>query len=270
MSTKNLRPCSLILAAVMLCTGAICFADTVRLKNGSVIKGKVVTYNQMEFTIVLDLGASSRRSTSRMVIAAEDIESIEFDAAGSGGQAYNSMSTIGPSGPELSGRRGESQPPARNDEAPALDRETGREPSGGASHSTDTSQILTTSGTEPLVIAEKNISVASAADWTSTEIRVKRGQRISITASGEVDLGSNQRSNPDGISLNDSRKLIPARPTGALIAVVGDDNDDFVYVGRASEFTATHNGILFLSVNEGNLKDNSGSFLARVKVMGAK
>jgi hypothetical protein len=70
--------------------------------------------------------------------------------------------------------------------------------------------------------------------------------------------------------LADSGKLMTSRPTGALIAVVGDDNDDFVFIGRASEFVATHNGILFLSVNERNLKDNNGSFLARVKVMSGK
>ena len=75
---------------------------------------------------------------------------------------------------------------------------------------------------------------------------------------------------PGGISLSDSKKLMGSRLTGALIAVVGDDNDDFIFIGRASEFTANHNGILFLSVNEGNLKDNSGSFLARVKVMSGK
>jgi hypothetical protein len=120
------------------------------------------------------------------------------------------------------------------------------------------------------VIAEKTVSVAAAADWTSTEIRVQRGQRIVVSASGEVDLGDNQRSGPDGISLTDSRKLVAARPTGALIAVVGDDNDDFIFVGKATEFVAPHNGILFLSVNEGNLKDNTGAFVARVRVLSGK
>ena len=68
----------------------------------------------------------------------------------------------------------------------------------------------------------------------------------------------------------DSRKLVAARPTGALIAVVGDDNDDFIFVGSAIAFVAPHNGILFLSVNEGNLKDNTGAFVARVKVLSGR
>ncbi|HKC86672.1 MAG TPA: hypothetical protein VKG02_11890, partial [Blastocatellia bacterium] len=68
----------------------------------------------------------------------------------------------------------------------------------------------------------------------------------------------------------DNRKLIASRPTGALIAVVGDDNDDFVFVGKATEFTSPHNGILFLSVNEGNLKDNAGAFVARIRVLSGR
>jgi hypothetical protein len=120
------------------------------------------------------------------------------------------------------------------------------------------------------VIAEKEVRVAAAADWTSTEIRVQKGQRITISASGEIDLGGSQRSGPGGITRSDSRKLIASRPTGALIAVIGDDNDDFVFVGKQTDFTSNHNGILFLSVNEGDLKDNSGSFIAHVKVVGSK
>lgn len=276
MKTQTVLSRSFILATVMLLVGVSGLADTIRLKNGSIIKGKVVTYNQQEFTIMLDLGTSSRRSTSRMVIAAEDIESIEFDASDAGGPtAAGSV----PSNTEFGAKRGglprETEPPSQPvetsvpDRTPARDTITVTPPDRPTN--TEPPSVVPTSSAEPMaVIAEKTVSVSSSADWTSTEVRVQRGQRISISASGEVDLGNNKRSGPDGISLSDSRKLIPTRPTGALIAVVGDDNDDFVYIGRSAEFTATHNGILFLSVNEGNLKDNSGSFLARVKVMGSK
>jgi hypothetical protein len=116
-------------------------------------------------------------------------------------------------------------------------------------------------------IAEKTVSVASGADWTSTDIRVQRGQRIVITAVGEIDLGDGKRTGPEGLSLADKDKLMADQPTGALIAVIGDDNNDFAFVGQSTEFVAKHNGILFLSVNEGNLKDNNGAYVARVKVL---
>jgi hypothetical protein len=243
----------LVFTTVMLAGSALSLADTIKLKNGSVIKGKVIAFSQQEFTVVLDLGPTSRRSTTRLVIAAVDVESIEFDSAETLPPASSSIPSAPPS--SLGAKRGELEPvastPTRSETA--LPQSPAVSPA-----------ISSGAGT---VLAEKTVSVAAAADWTSTEIRVQRGQRISITASGEVDLGNNRRADPDGISLEDAKKLLPQHPTGALIAVIGDDNDDFIFVGRAAEFVAPHNGILFLSVNEGNLKDNSGSFLARVKVM---
>ena len=49
-------------------------------------------------------------------------------------------------------------------------------------------------------------------------------------------------------------------PTGALIAVIGDDNDDFILIGLRREFIAQRDGVLFLGVNEGDLTDNTGSY----------
>jgi hypothetical protein len=235
------------------------FADTIRLKNGSVIKGKVVTYGQQEFTIVLDLGTSSKKSNSRMTIAVEDIDSIEFDSGGS----YSGPGTM--SAPPVS----ENRSPVRNTEPPATSAEpvSTSSPNEGIYQSTQIPPTPRNPENETLT-SERTVSVSATMDWTSTEIRVQRGQRINISASGEIDLGNGNRSTPSGISSSDSKKLMNGKPTGSLIAVVGDDNDDFVFIGRGSEFTAAHNGVLFLSVNEGNLKDNNGSYLAKVKVSG--
>ena len=112
--------------------------------------------------------------------------------------------------------------------------------------------------------------VAAAADWTSSDIRIMKGQRLFVTAEGEVDLGNDKKSGPAGIPVSDTRKLMTNRPTGSLIAVIGDDNDNFIYIGKTAEFTAAHSGVLFLSINEGELKDNTGSYRAKVKVMAAK
>jgi len=45
-------------------------------------------------------------------------------------------------------------------------------------------------------------------------------------------------------------------PTGSLIGVIGDDNDDFLLIGTRRDFVAQRDGVLFLGVNEGNLADN--------------
>ena len=97
---------------------------------------------------------------------------------------------------------------------------------------------------------------------------MKKGQRIRITGDGKVSLGKGQTSPPSGLpSLEDSQKLLKNVATGALIAVVGDDNNDFIYVGAEREFTATRDGALFLGINEGNLDDNSGSFNVKIEVL---
>ena len=235
--------------AVVSLIGSSALADTVKLRDGSVLKGKVVSYTQRKFTIEVYIGGA----ISQHVVPVEEVESVEFDQSGQG--------AISRAEPVVG-----DQPPATEPPRGAIPRDNAPEvatPDPGSPPSGDNA------GAYP-VIAEKTVSVAAAADWTSTEIRVQRGQRIVITASGEVDLGDNQRAGPDGLSLTDSRKLVAARPTGALIAVVGDDNDDFVFVGSATAFVAPHNGILFLSVNEGNLKDNTGAFVAKVKVLSGR
>jgi hypothetical protein len=254
---------SLFCLALMFFVGVAAFGDTIRLKDGSILKGKVVSYGQGKFTIIVYIGGA----TSKHVIPVDEIDSVEFDPsdvtasardAGPGGLTPVTQETA-PADRSLSTPAGEASPrPAQEPGATA--------PAAASANDLPPAEAAGANS----VLAEKSLDVAAAADWTSTGIRVQRGQRIIIEASGEVELGNNKRSGPDGMNLSDSRKLMPNRPTGALIAVVGDDNDDFVYIGGSGEFVAMHNGILFLSVNEGNLKDNNGAFAARVKIMSGK
>ena len=244
-------------------------ADTIKLKNGSVIKGKVVGYSQGEFTVILDLGTSSRKSSTRMIIAAEDIEAIEFD--GSTGSSV-SMSADPPRDTTALKRPNTPvrEPVRESEPPPVTERETSPPPRSTPEVNTSAPSDRT-SGTSLLpLIAEKETRVAAAADWTNSSLRVQKGQRIVISATGEVDLGKGKRTGPGGIELADPGKLLEDRPTGALIAVIGDDNNDFILIGRQTEFTAEHTGFLYLSVNERDLKDNGGSYVARIKVLGNK
>jgi hypothetical protein len=90
---------------------------------------------------------------------------------------------------------------------------------------------------------------------------VRKGQRLRIIASGRVDLGKRRSSSPEGLRMiTDTDKLMRNEPTGGLIAVIGDDNDDFIFVGGRREFVAQRDGVLFLGVNEGDLADNTGTY----------
>ncbi len=223
-------------------------ADVIRLRDGSVLRGRVVSYKQRQFTIEVYIGGS----VSQHVVAVEDVESVEFDGQG-GAVARSTEPTERVTSGDGGGRS----------VSPAAPTGAGAEKGGTGAGAGRVEEVAATN----TVIAEKTVTVAAAADWTSTEIRVQRGQRIVITASGEADLGEGQRTGPAGTNTADPKKLMQTGATGALIAVIGDDNDDFIFVGSSSEFNAPHNGILFLSLNEGNLRDNSGSFVVRVRVL---
>ncbi|HQR39313.1 MAG TPA: hypothetical protein PLF26_13050 [Blastocatellia bacterium] len=219
-------------------------ADNIYLKNGSVIRGTVVGFSDGEFTVLMKAGTSGSRS--RATLAVEDIDHIEFD-----GDAA-STGTANPA--PVQNRPPVSTAPPVNAQRPDPVSNTSRVPA---------------SSTGP-VPGQWDVIVDPKTDWTNSRVRVETGARVRITATGTVTLdpkgGTAKTVGPAGSAIPDKDKLIPGRPTGALIAVIGDDNDDFIYVGSQAEFVAERSGYLFLSINEGYLRDNSGSFRARIVV----
>src|SRR6185312_2829274 len=58
-------------------------ADTIRLKDGSVIRGQVIGFKDQQFTILIGGNAKGRRGQTTVYV--EDVESIEFDSNNGGG-----------------------------------------------------------------------------------------------------------------------------------------------------------------------------------------
>jgi hypothetical protein len=213
------------------------------LKDGSVIRGQVVGFKDQQFTVLIGGGAKGRRG--RTTVYAEDVESIEFDANTERGAARaGNVETPEPATPSTS------QPirPNPNDSGASIPRPVETEPSGSNSPTFFT------------------IKVAVRADnanngWTNSGLVVRKGQRLRISASGRVSLGRGRFSTPAGVSsIPDNDKLMRNEPTGSLIAVIGDDNDDFILIGTRRDFVAQRDGVLFLGVNEGDLADNTGNY----------
>ena len=231
----------LLLVALAVGASLTVLADTIRLKNGSVIHGQIVSFKNEQFTIVV--GGGTRGRTSRITVYMEDVDSIEFDSAG------NTNNSSGPNDNNTSNTQPTYQPPANT------------QPSNN--QPTYTPPTSNNSTAQPTFF---QINVRVRADntsngWSNTGLVVRRGQRLRITASGRVSLGNNRYSTPDGLAnIPDRDKLMRNQPTGGLIAVIGDDNDDFIFVGSSRDFVAQRDGVLFLGVNEGNLSDNSGLF----------
>jgi hypothetical protein len=233
-------------------------ADTIRLKNGQTVVGKIVRYENRRFIIVYERSSPGTQA----IIALEDIESVEFDGRplppGYGGSTGSTSPpdtrppasstppprTTPPSSGSASGPSSPTTPPATRPPA-----------TGGSTGSGTGSPTLT-----------RTVQVIARDDWTYTQLDVRRGDRVRISARGSIRLDNRRQSTPAGIAEDDPEKLMPGRPTGALIAVIGDDNDDYIFIGSAREFVAQRSGKLYLGVNEGDLSDNSGSYEAQVEI----
>lgn len=239
---KNiLRPlCSLSLVFAM-CAPAL--ADTIRLKDGSVIRGQVIGFKDQQFTILIGAGSQGRRS--RTVVYIEDVESIEFDAAttAAASSLANEDSSTQTSSPTY-------QPPRTN---PA------NVGSGPAPRTNNPSSISSNPSFFTIKVAVRADNANNG--WSNTGLVVRQGQRLRISATGRISLGAGRFSTPAGLTNSpDNDKLLRNDPTGALIAVIGDDNDDFILIGTRRDFVAQRDGVLFLGVNEGNLRDNTGTY----------
>jgi hypothetical protein len=236
----------LLLSALLLVSlSTPLLADTIRLKDGSVIRGTVIGFKDQQFTILI--GGNARGRRGQTTIYMEDVESIEFDSAGgnSGGNSSMDDSSARNNPPPMS------RPSNPNNNQP--DNTVG-----------DPRPISTppSSSTPTFFTIKVGVRADSANNgWTNSGLVVRKGQRLRISASGRVSLGRGRFSTPGGVNtIQDNDKLMRNEATGALIAVIGDDNDDFILIGPRREFVAQRDGVLFLGVNESDLGDNTGNY----------
>jgi hypothetical protein len=293
-----------LISVVVIASTAL--GDTIQLKNGSVLKGKVTSFADEQFIVMLDTG--SGRYLSKAMVYIGDVARIDFDSVAGQGETSSAGTTPVEAPPRTiteSPRRETKtrivdpiETPVRTQPAEPQPRETGppeRETTPPPAREPETTQPEKPAATNPAPVTTQpgsetsdterpirktltavktmNVDVAAKKDWTSSGLIVKRGDHLRVTATGTITLdpASGRTCGPDGINdLVDPKKLMADQPTGALIAVISSDNDDFIFLGRSGEFTATRDGLLFLSVNEGLLADNVGAFKAVVEVLGQR
>lgn len=115
-----------------------------------------------------------------------------------------------------------------------------------------------------VIVADRRVTVMANEGWADSGVQVRRGQHVSVRASGaQVNLGAFGHAGPGGISRSDARKPLGDCPTGALIARLGSE---MICIESERSFEALSEGELWLGLNEGNLADNRGSFVAKVVV----
>ena len=257
---KFFRSISITLLITVLSVFAL--ADTIRLKDGSIIKGTIVSFTNGKFEILI--GAEGRQR--KMTFFADEIDSIQFDSKAlpatgtkpvSGNKPDPGYSTVNDGDSTIITVGTSKTPnPLPNKRVISNPTKTPLPPA-----------TSTNTGVTPIQIKVKVLADNTANGWTNARWVVRKGQRIKITGIGKVSLGNGRYAGPKGITtLPDENKLISDKATGGLIAVIGDDNNDFVFIGDSLEFVATRDGALFLGVNEGVLADNSGAFDVTIEI----
>jgi hypothetical protein len=288
---RFIRPLAAVVVTLTL--AGVALADTIRMKDGQVIRGQIVGFREQQFTVLIGSGGRGGRR-SRITLYMEDVDSIEFDSAtaetttgggdDSGGntapvetsrtQPSRQTETPRQTEPrrEESRQNGQRPPVLGNGDtgSPNASSRTNNGANGNSGGSTaDTTQTPARGGSgSPFFPIRVRVRADNAANgWTDSGLMVRKGQRLRISATGRVSLGEGRFSTPTGLPrVVDTEKLMRNEPTGTLIAVIGDDNDEFIPVGANREFYAPRDGRLFLGVNEGKLDDNTGSYDALIEV----
>ena len=256
----------------------LAFADTIRLKDGSIIKGKIISFGEGKFTILIGDGARQRQ----MNFFADEVESIEFDSTPL--QTPTNNKTTLPIYKNTSSEAETKPTPQPTPSKSVIITDKTTQPTQSNTNSdpttitptvknnptnTNTTPLMTdTNTTKPIILTVRVLADNTANGWSNSGWVVKKGQKIRVTGKGQVSLGNGRYSSTAGItSLPDKDKLMKADATGGLIAVIGDDNNEFIFIGASREFTAARDGALFLGVNEGNLDDNSGAFDVTIEIL---
>jgi hypothetical protein len=289
--------------SLIFCLGAMVFADTIRLKDGSVIKGKIIGFRDGQFVVSIGDGARARQ----MTFFADEVEAIEFDSpaapvkisnpptdaktsdadttrAANNPNANTANTTTNPNSNVIIVGKGDANKPNANSSTTStlpVNSNTNTITSGGVvtvptsapvtpnenKNSSAPANNSNSSRLKPIQLAIRVLADNTANGWTNAGWVVKKGQKIRISGRGQVSLGNGNFTKADGIkSLADKDKLMANEATGGLIAVIGDNNNDFIFIGASREFVADRDGMLFLGVNEGNLNDNSGAFDVTIEI----
>jgi hypothetical protein len=137
-----------------------------------------------------------------------------------------------------------------------------------------TAALLPGPTARPATAATPAVKVSSRMGWTDTAIHLSKRERVTITATGEVDpdgpRGPSPAVGPDGSPQPRLRafSVLRSAPHAALIGeIVGSGQGHPFLVGsRYHTDSSDQSGLLLLGVNDRGLSNNTGEFTARIDV----
>ncbi|HKX30346.1 MAG TPA: hypothetical protein VJ302_21830 [Blastocatellia bacterium] len=260
-----------LLATIALLTllGSAVFADTLYLKNGSVLKGTFIGYENGEF--VFELGSGRRVNFPAGEVSRVALDR-DYSGNSGGGSVGNSGSDRGDSGRPILTRRGterRSPDPSDSDSVDSLppperpaERPAERPDRSGSVLSRGGGRSSSSPG------STSSVEVKLEGQWVRSQVQVSRGQRVRVDAGGTIYLDGRTPTGPDGLSgRRDPEAPLPNENDGALIAAIGQDpNSPSILIGRSNEFTADRDGVLYFTVNHWETQGARGAFNVNVSV----
>ena len=113
--------------------------------------------------------------------------------------------------------------------------------------------------------AAGSIRVPANAGWVSTGRRVRRGDVVAFSVSGEVQLSANaaDRARAAGTPRTAPGAPLPNVNAGGLIGRVG--NSAAFGIGDQASVPMPGDGLLYLAVNDDERSDNSGEFIVQLR-----
>ncbi len=112
------------------------------------------------------------------------------------------------------------------------------------------------------VAAPGSVQVPANQPWTDTGITVKKGDRVSFQATGQINFGQSggQTAGPDGNGdVKNPAYPVPVAGAGAFIGKVGN-SAAFPIGSNTQPIVMPADGRLYVGINDNELGDNSGAF----------
>jgi hypothetical protein len=121
-------------------------------------------------------------------------------------------------------------------------------------------------------VSESGVRVPGNAAWVATPLFVRRGDLVTVSTSGQVQLSDD----PEDVAISagslrqrrSDRSPMPQHLAGALIGKVGSSAP--FPIGNQAQFTAPANGQLYLGINDDHVADNRGEFVVNVSMQSTR
>jgi hypothetical protein len=261
-----------ILAAAAVCALVVSTqaqeSATLVMRSGEKITGQLVDMGGVGFTVRVS-GAERQVPTNDVAVidftGNGDVSQADWARVSGGGQAIwlRNGQTIDGSLYDIAG----TSPLRLTVKTASGDREFSSGEVGRIVLARPNSAVATTGNANTRGVPEgAGIAVPATSQWTPTGLTVRRGDVLTFSTTGEVQLSTDANDMAGSAGSRSQRKSatapLPQNFTGALIAKVG--NSAPFPIGDQTTVTMPAAGQLFLGVNDDHLADNRGGFRVNI------